>query len=158
MAARMIVCGIDPGSAKGAVAWASQDGHSAVFDLPLVDKALDPHALAEILSNAPETPVAVFVERVATMPGQGIVSAFRFGQATGAIHATVQLCRLRLDLVAPSKWKRHHGLGSDKEQARALAIRRYPDCAGDLVRKKDADRAEALLIADFGLALVARTA
>ncbi len=39
----------------------------------------------------------------------------------------------------------------EKEQARALAIRRFPALASDMARKKDADRAEALLIGAFGL-------
>jgi len=152
---RMIVFGIDPGSSKGAVAWVSGNGSASVFDLPLVDRALDPHSLSEILGSAPSSPAAVFVERVGAFPGQGIASAFRFGQATGAIHACVQLCGLRLDLATPSKWKRHYGLGPDKEKARALAIRRYPGLALELARKKDADRAEALLIAEYGLVSIA---
>lgn len=148
----MIVFGIDPGSAKGAVAWVGPHG-AAVFDLPIVDGTIDPHALAALL-RAQAGAQAVYVENVSAMPKQGVASTFRFGRAFGAILATVQLSGLRLELVTPSKWKRHHGLGPDKEQARALAIRRFPALAGDLARKKDADRAEALLIADFGRTLI----
>jgi crossover junction endodeoxyribonuclease RuvC len=53
--------------------------------------------------------------------------------------------------VTPSKWKKHFGLSSDKEQARGLAIQRFPLIAECLNRKKDADRAEALLIAQWYL-------
>ena len=47
--------------------------------------------------------------------------------------------------VAPSVWKKHFKLSADKEQARALAIKRFPHV--DLGKKKDAGRAEALLMA-----------
>ena len=146
----MIVFGIDPGSAKGSVAWVGASGDAAVIDLPLIDGALDPHALTTFLRSAPVTPAAVYVERVAAMPKQGVASTFKFGRAVGAIHATVQLCGFRLELVTPGKWKAHHRLGRDKEAARALAIRLWPKLADRLARKKDADRAEALLIAEYG--------
>ncbi len=147
----MIVLGIDPGSATGAVAWVSSSGDADVDDLPLVDGSVDPHALAALL-GAPESPVAVYVERVASMPRQGVASSFKFGRSAGAIHATVQLSGLRLELVTPAKWKQHHRLPADKEKARALALRKWPGLASELARKKDADRAEALLIAAYGLA------
>ena len=145
----MIVFGIDPGSAKGGMAWVASDGTAAVDDLPLVAGTVDPHGLAAFLRSAPAA--AVYVELVGAMPKQGVASTFKFGRAVGAIHATVQLCGLRLQLVTPAKWKRLHRLGPDKEQARGLAIRRFPGLAASLARKKDADRAEALLIADAGL-------
>ena len=46
--------------------------------------------------------------------------------------------------VASGSWKKHFRLDSDKEKARALAIKRFPRI--DLHRKKDAGRAEALLM------------
>lgn len=147
----MIAFGIDPGSRSGAVAWVADDGRATVHDLPLVAGELYPHALRAILLDAPESASAVFVERVSAMPRQGVASTFAFGRAVGAIHASVQLAGLRLELVTPSAWKRALGLGKDKEAARALALRRFPALAADLARSKDVDRAEALLIASLGL-------
>ena len=100
----MLVIGIDPGSASGAVAWLHAEG-----------------------------------------------------RAVGAIWATVSLAGLRLELVTPTEWKRWHRIGPEKEHARALAIRRFPALASDMARKKDADRAEALLIGAFGLHMLAAT-
>jgi hypothetical protein len=147
----VLVIGIDPGSASGAVAWVHPDGQAAVSDLPLIAGALDPHALRTLLLDTPEPATAVYVEHVSAMPRQGLASTFKFGRAVGAIWATVQLTGLRLELVTPTEWKRWHRIGPEKEQARALAIRRFPALASDMARKKDADRAEAALIADFGL-------
>ena len=152
----MLVIGIDPGSASGAVAWLHADGRADVSDLPLIVGVLDPHALRSLLLDTPEPAAAVFVEHVSAMPRQGVASTFKFGRAVGAIWATVALAGLRLGLVTPTEWKRHHRLGPEKEKARALALRRFPALATGLARKKDADRAEALLIAAFGIhALVA---
>lgn len=150
----MTVFGIDPGSAKGAVAWIGPES-AGVADLPIVDGFLDPHALSTLI-RAQSGAQAVYVESVSAMPRQGVASTFKFGRAFGAILATVQLSGLRLELVTPSIWKKHHRLGRDKEAARALAIRRFPHLASDLARKKDVDRAEALLIADYGRAILVR--
>jgi len=151
----MLVIGIDPGSASGAVAWVSSDGRAGVSDLPLIAGALDPHALRSLLRDTPEPATAVYVERVSAMPKQGVSSTFKFGRAVGAIWATVALAGLRLELVTPAVWKRWARIGREKELARALAIRRFPALAHDMARKKDADRAEALLIGAFGLQALA---
>ncbi len=147
----MLVIGIDPGSASGAVAWLHAEGRAAVSDLPLIAGALDPHALRTLLLDTPEPATAVYVEHVSARPRQGVASTFKFGRAVGAIWATVSLAGLRLELVTPTEWKRWHRIGPEKEQARALAIRRFPSLASDMARKKDVDRAEALLIGAFGL-------
>jgi crossover junction endodeoxyribonuclease RuvC len=55
-----------------------------------------------------------------------------------------------LHLVTPAKWKGHLRLSSDKEQARALALRLFPACSEHFKRKKDHGRAEAALIARYG--------
>ena len=155
------VCvGIDPGSASGAVAWLHADGRAAGATPPAAHcRRARPARLARaLLLDTPEPAAACYIELVGVMPRQGIASGFKFGRAVGAIHATCALTGLRLELVTPATWKRHHRLGADKEQARALALRRWPALADRLARKKDADRAEALLIADYGLRAIAEEA
>ena len=83
------------------------------------------------------------------MPGQGVSSMFRFGQTLGRIEGVVALTKVPVHYVSPAKWKRHFGLGRDKEDARRLAIERYPRIADRLSRKKDEGRAEALLLATY---------
>ena len=87
----MLVIGIDPGSASGAVAWLHAEGRAGVSDLPLIAGAIDPHALRSLLLDTPEPATAVYVERVSAMPRQGVASTFKFGRAVGAIWATVAL-------------------------------------------------------------------
>jgi crossover junction endodeoxyribonuclease RuvC len=73
----------------------------------------------------------------------------------GIIHGVAGALRLPLVLVTPTQWKAFHSLPSftevlaRKEASRALAIRKWPQHNHHLNRKKDADRAEALLIGDW---------
>src|SRR6185295_14908392 len=89
----------------------------------------------------------VVIERVNAFPKQGVSSSFRFGMGLGIIHGVVAALGFRMVEVAPTVWKRHFKLGPDKEDARALALKRLPAAAVNLSRKKDAGRAEALLMA-----------
>jgi crossover junction endodeoxyribonuclease RuvC len=91
-------------------------------------------------------PRCAVVERVASMPKQGVASTFKFGMATGIIHGVLAACDVPVHLVTPSVWKRGMGLiGADKEASRALALRLFPQVTG-LDRKMDHGRAEALLM------------
>lgn len=146
-----MILAIDPGAVSGALAWLDSD-LVAVADLPVVDGQLDAVTLHGILMrNFGETD-AVIVERVGSMPKQGVASTFKFGVSVGIVHGLVAALRLPLHLVAPSVWKRGVGLptGADKEASRALALRLYPKVMG-LERKKDSGRAEALLIGHYWL-------
>jgi hypothetical protein len=89
------------------------------------------------------------VENVHAMPAQGVSSTFKFGRGVGIIHGVAGALRLPITLVTPRQWKSFHSLVADKEQARELAIRKWPEHNRHLDRKKDADRAEALLIGDW---------
>ena len=95
------------------------------------------------------TPAFAVVERVASMPKQGVSSTFKFGASYGSIRGVLVALQIRSHLVAPAVWKKHFRLDSDKEKARALALHRWPEHNHRLERKKDANRAEALLIGDW---------
>lgn len=151
----MIVIGIDPGL-KGAMAKLVNDSPAWTADLPTMDRPsgkgrqINGACLAEQLRHRNE--VRVFIERVSAMPGQGVTGVFSFGFTAGVIDGVCAALGLPVEYVSPQVWKRHHGLlGKDKEASRARAIRMFPALAGQLSRKKDADRAEALLIAAYGL-------
>ena len=144
----MIFAAVDPGAVHAAIAL-FQDGHPVfVDDIRATNGILDSVALAKALADMKVRHVVV--ENVHSMPRQGMSSTFRFGMGVGIIHGVVGALRLPLTLVAPAKWKGFHALISrDKEAARQLAIRRWPHLEGHLARKKDVDRAEALLIGDW---------
>ena len=143
-----MIVGIDPGSAKGGVALL-KDGWAEVHDLPIIKgHGVDCHALFDLLSG--DDIKHAYVERVGVMPKQGGASGFKFGQGVGTIHTCVKLARIPFTLVTPTVWKRSLRLNRDKEHARARAIQLFPKLADRLSRKRDIDRAEALLIAHWG--------
>ena len=147
----MTIIGIDPGYKSGGVAIFRPD-FQEVHDLPTFDGGgVNIHLLADLIRE--EGVATVFVERVHAMPKQGVKSSFNFGSGVGQIHATIAMMQLPMKLVTPGKWKKHYGLTSDKDMARQKAIQLFPMVASSLTRKKDADRAEALLIAAYGAAL-----
>jgi len=91
----------------------------------------------------------VTVEQVSSMPGNGAASMFSFGASFCAAYAVPTLLGLPLQFVRPSKWKRALELvGREKDYSRTLINQLYPQL--NLLRKKDIDRAEALLIALYG--------
>jgi crossover junction endodeoxyribonuclease RuvC len=143
----MIFAAIDPGAVHAAIAVFHD--HTPVFvdDIRTVNGMLDAVAFAHALEDMKVQ--AVVVENVHAMPKQGLSSTFKFGMGCGIIHGVAGALRLPMTLVTPSQWKGYHLLKSEKEASRQLAIRKWPEHARHLDRKKDADRAEALLIGDW---------
>ena len=150
------IIGIDPGL-TGAVARISIDG-AEVVDLPVmangkgsskVKNQVNASELARILDElASPDGTIVFLERISSMPGQGVASMFSMGDTFGCIRGVCGALWLPTEVVTPQKWKKHFMLGADKEVVRARAIEAFPE--QPLGRKKDHNRAEALLIAKYG--------
>lgn len=153
--------GIDPGF-SGAIAAIYDDRPAIVLDMPVLDvgnpgEMVDAAALRMMLLEMNAD--LVTIEYAQAMPriegstkrGMGATSAFKFGKAYGQILACVQIIAVRWQLVTPAKWKNFYGIpGKDKERARALALQKFPELHPDLARKRDHNRAEALLIAQYG--------
>ena len=156
----MLILGVDPGTA-GAYALLDDSGVVDVGDLPVhqVQRSrggkqraeLDLHALQLSLQMLiKRQPIAhVFIEAAAARPGQGVVSMFRFGYAAGAIYGLVVGLGLPVTLVRPQEWQR--GIGPSADAARQRAVQLYPAIADRLQLKRDGHRADAVLIADYGL-------
>lgn len=148
-----LTIGIDPGL-NGAVAIIDQAGELvSVSDLPYVhDKSLawvDGDALQIILSNALcGRPVRAYVERVSSMPGQGVASSFAFGLGYGSVLSVLQAMLIGMVLITPAVWKRSYGLGKDKRASLHRARLMWP--RAELRLCKHEGRAEALLLAEYG--------
>ena len=94
--------------------------------------------------------VAVVVEQVNAMPGQGVTSMFNFGQTFGAIKGICAALGFPIFFVRPSKWKKHFDLiNSSKDSSRTKAIEMYPLLSNELSKKKDVNKSDAILIARF---------
>lgn len=155
-----IFIGIDPGL-TGAWAAINTEGELIrISDIPVmasggkaakVQKQINPVSLAGDLQalKANGEAIIVALERTSAMPGQGVASMFSMGDSYGAIRAAVAIKMLSCEHVLPQVWKRSMGLDGDKERCRAKAIQLFPDAAGFLARKKDHNRAEALLLSEW---------
>ena len=84
------------------------------------------------------------------MPGQGVTSMFNFGQSFGVIKGICAAMRLPLHFVRPAKWKKYFNLlNSEKQASRTKAIEIFPEISHKLSKKKDINKADAILIASF---------
>lgn len=152
--------GIDPG-VTGAIAWLHKrhDGFDIeIFDMPLQTKIIgkkarheiDAFEMTRIIQSFGGSPICI-IEKVHSMPRQGVVSSFGFGASYGMAVGVAAASRLPIHLVSPNKWKRALGLTSEKSESIALAKQLYPQSTEFLTRKKDDGRAEALLLAHWGM-------
>jgi len=142
------IMGLDPG-ASGAVAFYYPNSPQLIsaYDVPLVDKKINAAALYDLIRD--HGPSLAVVEIVHAMPKQGVSSSFNFGMSYGTALGVIGALKIPLVQVSPGKWKKYFGLSADKEQARALAINKWPGSL-HFRRKKDNGRAEAALLALYG--------
>jgi hypothetical protein len=144
--------GIDPGL-TGAVGIVDIKGDLIdVYDMPVVDRQVNAVELALTFDTFPADEQIVAIERVGSMPGQGVASTFRFGVSYGIVVGVVGALGHRTLHPTPAKWKADMGLTADKERSRKAAIDRWPKRAEFFARKKDDGRAEAALLALWCLA------
>ena len=162
----MITFGIDCG-VTGAVAALENGQYVGVADLPLggvpgtAVRWADPLALTTLLrSFAYGSPAAVvakpmraYVERIHFSRQGGQLAA---PTIMGSVLATLQMWGCSFEIVEALQWKRYAGLIAPKAtdaQRKAESLERaridFPTC-DQLERKKDHNRAEALLIALYG--------
>lgn len=165
----MIICGADPGL-DGALAFYDTDSELVeVHDMPVHNLArngkakreIDAYGLARIIDGRKGAAITVaYVERVGSMPGQGVASCFAFGKSAGIIIGVLAANFIPIVEVPPITWKRGVGLvsGAGKDASRALASRIFPRASGYFARVKDEGRAESVLIALYGARERARIA
>ncbi len=153
----MRVIGIDPGL-SGAIAVLEDKKVLSIFEMPVMSEGkknkrqLNSALLVNIIKQnmKKNEEIVVVVEQVNAMPGQGVTSMFNFGQTFGAIKGVCAALGLPIFFVRPSKWKKHFELiNSSKDSSRTKAIEMYPNLSGQLAKKKDVNKSDAILIARF---------
>jgi len=153
----MRIIGIDPGL-SGAVAILDDLKIFNMFDMPIMSEGkknknqLNSAELVNIIKSNILTNenTSVIVEQVSAMPGQGVTSMFNFGQTFGAIKGICASLNLPIFYVRPAKWKKHFDLiNSSKDASRTKVIEMYPSISSRLSKKKDVNKADAILIARY---------
>ena len=106
--------------------------------------------IQERIKSIPKKDISVVVEQVSAMPGQGVTSMFNFGQSFGVIKGICSAMQLSIHFVRPAKWKKYFNLiKTEKDASRTKAIEVFPYISKHLSRKKDSNKADAILIASF---------
>ena len=155
----MLVIGIDPGI-TGSICF-FEDGK--IIDLIEMPNMADgkkqkkqvngAQIYNEILlrtKNVEKKNIKVVIEHVSAMPGQGVTSMFNFGQSFGVLKGVCSAMQLSVHFVRPAKWKKYFNLiNAEKDASRTKAIEIFPYISNQLSRKKDANKADAALIASF---------
>ena len=155
----MLIIGIDPGI-SGSICF-FQDGKIIdVVEMPTmtegkknkkqVNGAQIYNEITKRVNKAEKVNVRVIIEQVSAMPGQGVTSMFNFGQSFGILKGICSAMQLPMFFVRPAKWKKHFNLiNSEKDASRTRAIEIFPYFSPQLSRKKDSNKADAILIASF---------
>ena len=153
----MKIIGIDPGL-SGGIAVMENNKVLNIFDMPVMPEGkknkrqLNSAQLSILIKENIKSNenVAIVVEQVNAMPGQGVTSMFNFGQTFGAIKGICAALELPIFFVRPSKWKKYFELiNSSKDSSRTKAIEMYPALSNQLAKKKDVNKSDAILIARF---------
>ena len=106
--------------------------------------------ILKIVNNLEKKDIRVVIEQVSAMPGQGVTSMFNFGQSFGILKGICSAMQLPMYFVRPAKWKKYFNLiKSEKDASRTRAIEIFPYFSSQLSKKKDSNKADAILIANF---------
>jgi len=154
----MIIVGIDPG-VSGAISILENKKVLEIFDMPtMIDgkknkKQVNGSQVSNIIKerlNNSNKEIVVVVEHVNAMPGQGVTSMFNFGQSFGVIKGICSALSIPIYFVRPTKWKKYFNLiKTNKDASRTKVIEVYPEISSKLSRKKDSNKADAILIARY---------
>ena len=155
----MLIIGIDPGI-SGAICFLNDGKIIEVIEMPSMSdgkknkKQVNGSQVFNEISNyikdAELNNVKVVIEHVSAMPGQGVTSMFNFGQSFGILKGICSAMRLPMYFVRPAKWKKYFSLiNSSKDASRTKAIEIFPYFSSNLSKKKDSNKADAILIASF---------
>ena len=155
----MLIIGIDPGI-SGSICFFQNGKIIDVVEMPTMTEGKKnkkqvngSQIFNEILSRIKKLDkkdVKVIIEQVSAMPGQGVTSMFNFGQSFGILKGICSAMQLPMYFVRPAKWKKYFNLiNSEKDASRTRAIEIFPYFSGQLSRKKDSNKADAILIASF---------
>ena len=155
----MLVIGIDPGI-SGSICF-FQDGEIIdVVEMPTMTEGKKNkkqvngsqiyNGILDRIKKLDKKDIKVVIEQVSAMPGQGVTSMFNFGQSYGILKGICSAMQLPMYFVRPAKWKKYFSLiNSEKDASRTKAIEMFPYFSPHLSKKKDSNKADAILIASF---------
>ena len=137
-----MIMGIDPGKSGAMVLLSPNKTYTSIHPF----SKYTTFDLAEVFRDwAPEVTMC-YIEKVHSMPKQGVVSSFSFGKNFGWYLGVLDACQIPYDFISPMKWQTFLSCrtGGDKNITKAKAQQLYPSL------KITHAIADALLIATYG--------
>lgn len=156
----MIICGIDPG-VQPTLAFLFRDNTVEFVEETCIQvkrgKTVKREAEARFIANALRgwQPDLVIIEKVNPRPGEGISSSGQFMRARGILEGVCAGLGFTYEMVDPSTWTRQMRLRKGDDAGRARALELLPNLVEALARKKDHNRADAVLLALWGRQYIA---
>ena len=155
----MLVIGIDPGI-SGSICFLEDGKILDVIEMPIMNEGKKNkkqvngsqiyNEILERIKTLEKKNIRVIIEQVSAMPGQGVTSMFNFGQSFGILKGICSAMQLPMFFVRPAKWKKYFNLiNSEKDASRTRAIEIFPYFSAQLSKKKDNNKADAILLASF---------
>ncbi len=155
----MLIISIDPGI-SGSICFFEDGKIIDVIDMPTmidgkknkkqVNGAQIYNEISKKINQVDKREIKVVIEHVSAMPGQGVTSMFNFGQSFGILKGICSAMQLPMYFVRPAKWKKYFSLiNSEKDASRTKAIEIFPYFSPNLSKKKDSNKADAILIASY---------
>ena len=155
----MLVIGIDPGI-SGSICFFKDGKIIDVVEMPTMTEGKKNkkqvngsqiyNEISARIKKIDKKDIKVIIEQVSAMPGQGVTSMFNFGQSFGILKGICSAMQLPMFFVRPMRWKKYFNLiNSEKDASRTRAIEIFPYFSSQLSRKKDSNKADAILIASF---------
>ena len=154
----MLIIGIDPGI-SGSICFFEDGKIIEVIEMPVMTEGKKnkkqvngAQIYNEFLKriNSKDDEIRVVIDQVSAMPGQGVTSMFNFGQSYGILKGICSAMQLPMFFVRPAKWKKYFNLiNSQKDASRTRAIEIFPYFSTQLSKKKDSNKADAILISSF---------
>lgn len=155
------IVGVDVGK-TGAIAVIQGEDCKALWDMPVSDNGrIDVialwgycHLIGAFYGGGEKADC--FIENVHTMPGQGVSSSGKFMRTFGNIEAVFACSGFNVKYVEPRIWKKRfwdtkaENKTEAKDRSLSMARRLFPEKKAELKLAKHHNRAEALLIAEFG--------
>lgn len=136
--------GIDPGM-SGGVGFVPEHGEAWAEKMPETLRDLW-DLLSPFGSIDSDYQAVATLEKVHSMPGQGVSSSFKFGQGFGQLEMALTAAKIPFHYARPQAWQKHMQCltGGDKNVSKQRAQQLFPHL------KIIHATADALLIAEYG--------
>ena len=155
----MLIIGIDPGI-SGSICFFEDGKILDVVEMPTMTEGKKNkkqvngsqiyNEISKRIKEIDKRNIRVVIEQVSAMPGQGVTSMFNFGQSFGILKGICSAMQLSMYFIRPAKWKRYFNLiNSEKDASRTKVIEIFPYFSLNLAKKKDSNKADAILIASY---------